>query len=269
MLGRLGSDSLQEREASEQSINARLRDPDFCHEISGQAEMVVNLIASPDASVRALALVLLRTCWKDLPNGALAAVTNAAMDSDEDTAREAIADLARAPHRGEGAAAALKAVRTEAHDRHGRTLGQALATLADLGAWDDDIAAITLQALDDADAQWGACIIIARQGVRRPDLAPRLSALVSDQRTESETRAEAMNALAMAGDPKVVAPQLAGILADTHENTRQRQAATIALQNMGADAKSVLPIVEQVAKNEDDTDVRLAAQALERNLRSY
>jgi hypothetical protein len=269
LLDALDSPTLQARENAEKVAQSRLLDNDFCHEISGQPQVVAKLVGNPDAGVRALALTLLAKCWKDLPPESLAAVTNAASDTDEDAARAALAALAHAPRHGAGSAAAVKAVRYETGVRAGATLGQALATLGELGVWDDDLAKTTLAALDDKDAQSGACAIITHQGVRLPTLAPRLTAIVSDRTADVEVRASAMNALAVAGDPKDTAPLFAAVLANTGEPRRPRQAASIALQNLGADARPVLPTIEKVAATEQDVDVRLAAKSAAQLIKSH
>jgi len=269
LLDALQSPTLQARESAEKVASSRLLDADFCREIAGQPAEVTKLVGNADAEVRALALTFLGKCWKDLPPESVPAVTNAASDTDEGAAFAALAALAHAPHHGAGSAAALKAVRYESGVRTGATLGQALATLGELGAWDDELAKVCLAALDDTGAQPGACALITHQGVRLPALAPRLTALVSDRSADVETRAAAMDALAVAGDPKDSAPLFAAILANTGEPRRPRQAASIALQNLGADARSVLPTIEKVAETEEDVDIRLAAKSAAQLIKSH
>ncbi|MBA3708320.1 MAG: hypothetical protein H0W83_05825 [Planctomycetes bacterium] len=262
LLEALGGEDLKKREDANRVVRQRSQDdPEFRREIAGQTAKLGKLARSPDASVRVTVMLLYERCFNPLPLAAVPVVSATAADTEDDVATAALAALAHAPSSNADAIAAARLAIT----RTGRVQGRALSTLATLGTCDDEILAIARQILENSSAEaWrGACAIIVTNRQRLPDVVERLASAVADRTCDPESRAEAMKAFAVAAAPERSIKDLSRVLDNARvEDARSRSAACTALMVMAEDARPALPLLNRIAKaDNDDSEVRKAAKA--------
>ncbi len=263
LLTALDSEELQTRENAVQVSRKRCEsDADYRREASGDLAMLAKLSHSPDAKVRVEALHLMCRCFDNLPVELVDPAAFASEDSEDEVAVGALAALARAV--GAGKDAAVTAARKQTTAESPKVQGQALATLAALGAWDDGVAKAVREALDggNADATKGACAAVFFHRRKLPEVVDRLITLTADPAADPETRAEAMKALSVAAEPARSIPVLEQVLETKTDDKRARIGACTAFMLMAEVATPALTSLQGVAKNErDDLEVRKAAKS--------
>ncbi len=264
LLTALGGDDLAKREAAIViALRRSLAEPEFNRALADQTAVLAKLCAHPDPRVREVALLAMGRGYDVLPPQATAAAVQASEDRRDQVAVAALFALGKAQPREREAVSALKREATTA--TRPRVRGQALATLAHMRLVTPEISAQAVDALTQpaAEAWPGACAALVSAGQAQPDAVPALERISADRKQLTESRIEALKALAIAGEPKRTLSRFITLLNDHSEpDPRLRTGAITALILMADDATEALPLLTALSRSATESDdLRNAAKA--------